>query len=69
MTDSTDDFHFSEDYSLAPLIDDCNLVGRLLDDSLRQDVGEDLFQKVLQGCGSWNPLARLVCTITDRCLL
>jgi phosphoenolpyruvate carboxylase len=46
MTDSTDDYHFAEDYSLAPLIDDCNLLGSLLDDCLKSEVGIELFNKV-----------------------
>jgi len=46
MTDSTDDYHFAEDYSLAPLIDDCKLLGILLDDCLKADVGTELFTKV-----------------------
>ncbi|KAI8477117.1 MAG: phosphoenolpyruvate carboxylase-domain-containing protein [Monoraphidium minutum] len=46
MTDSTDDYHFAEDYSLAPLVDDCKLLGILLDDCLKADVGTELFAKV-----------------------
>ncbi|GBF92588.1 phosphoenolpyruvate carboxylase [Raphidocelis subcapitata] len=38
MADSTDDYHFAEDYSLAPLVDDCKLLGILLDDCLKADV-------------------------------
>jgi uncharacterized protein YjaG (DUF416 family) len=38
MTDSTDDYHFADDYSVAPLIDDCNLLGSLLDDCLKSEV-------------------------------
>ncbi len=33
-------------YSLAPLIDDCKLLGILLDDCLKADVGTELFSKV-----------------------
>eukprot|EP00879_Flechtneria_rotunda_P016242 GHRR01016993.1.p1 GENE.GHRR01016993.1~~GHRR01016993.1.p1 ORF type:complete len:737 (+),score=201.89 GHRR01016993.1:705-2915(+) len=46
MTDSTDDYTFAEDYSLAPLIDDCSLLGSLLDDCLKSEVGTELFHKV-----------------------
>jgi phosphoenolpyruvate carboxylase len=46
MTDSTDDYHFAEDYSLASLTDDCNLLGSLLDDCLKSEVGVELFNKV-----------------------
>jgi len=37
---------FAEDYSLAPLIDDCTLLGNILDDCLRSEVGPELFNKV-----------------------
>ena len=33
-------------YSLAPLIDDCKLLGILLDDCLKADVGTELFNQV-----------------------
>jgi len=47
MADSTDDYHFAaEDYSLASLTDDCNLLGSLLDDCLKSEVGVELFDKV-----------------------
>lgn len=46
MADSTDDYSFTEDYSLAPLQDDCALLGALLDDCLRSEVGAELFNKV-----------------------
>lgn len=35
-----------QDYPLQPLVDDCHLLGSLLDDCLRIEVGEELFQKV-----------------------
>ena len=34
-----------QDYPLAPFLDDCKLLESLLDDCLRLEVGEDLFQK------------------------
>ncbi len=46
MTDSTDDYRFSADFNTQALIDDCKLLGSLLDDALKQEVGEDLFLKV-----------------------
>ncbi|GMH36089.1 hypothetical protein BSKO_03957 [Bryopsis sp. KO-2023] len=46
MTDSTDDFHYAQEYPLAPLEDDCKLLGSLLDDCLRLEIGEEDFQKV-----------------------
>ncbi|WIA29268.1 hypothetical protein OEZ86_011776 [Tetradesmus obliquus] len=47
MTDSTDDYNFqSSEISLAPLIEDCNLLGSLLDDALKSEVGTELFSKV-----------------------
>lgn len=46
MADSTDDYRYGEEYSLAPLIDDCKLLGSLLDDALKTEVGEELFGKV-----------------------
>ncbi len=39
---------FGEDYSLAPLEDDCKLLGGLLDEALKTEVGEELFLKVRQ---------------------
>lgn len=39
-------------YSLAPLIDDCKLLGILLDDCLKADVGTELFNKVRGGGGA-----------------
>ena len=35
-----------QDYPLQPLVDDCRLLGSLLDDCLRIEVGEELFKKV-----------------------
>lgn len=46
MTDITDGFQHTGDYDLRPLEDDCNLLGSLLDDCLRVEVGENLFKKV-----------------------
>jgi phosphoenolpyruvate carboxylase len=49
MTDSTDDYHYFGEASgvaLAPLVDDCALLGGMLDESLRSEVGEELFAKV-----------------------
>eukprot|EP00884_Botryococcus_braunii_P017055 jgi/Botrbrau1/4032/Bobra.0016s0039.1 len=46
MADSYDDFHFAQDYPLQPFLDDCSLLGSLLDDCLRIEVGEELFEKV-----------------------
>lgn len=36
-----------QEYPLAPLEDDCKLLGSLLDDCLRIEVGDDLFAKVM----------------------
>lgn len=57
MTDSTDDYHFSEDFNVQPLIDDCNLLGKLLDDCLKSEVGVDLYSKA----SMQEPRARLAC--------
>jgi phosphoenolpyruvate carboxylase len=49
MTDSTDDYHYFGEASgvaLAPLVDDCALLGGMLDECLRSEVGEELFAKV-----------------------
>lgn len=46
MADTSDDYHFAEDYSLAPLEDDCRLLGTLLDDTLKIDAGEELTAKI-----------------------
>ncbi|MEW5303367.1 MAG: hypothetical protein WDW36_006068 [Sanguina aurantia] len=46
MTDITDGFQHTGDYDLRPLEDDCSLLGSLLDDCLRVEVGENLFKKV-----------------------
>jgi phosphoenolpyruvate carboxylase len=47
MTDSTDDYNFqSSEISLAPLVEDCNLLGSMLDDCLKSEVGTELFNKV-----------------------
>lgn len=35
-----------QDYPLQPLVDDCRLLGSLLDDCLRIEVGDELFHKV-----------------------
>lgn len=35
-----------QDYPLQPLVDDCRLLGSLLDDCLRIEVGDELFAKV-----------------------
>ena len=40
-----------QDYPLQPLVDDCRLLGSLLDDCLRIEVGEELFQKVRARAG------------------
>ncbi|KAL4853378.1 Phosphoenolpyruvate carboxylase 2 [Chlorella vulgaris] len=40
------EMHYAEDYPLQPLVDDCRLLGSLLDDCLRIEVGEELFQKI-----------------------
>ncbi|GIL43148.1 hypothetical protein Vafri_973 [Volvox africanus] len=45
MTDSTYDFGAVRD-DLTPLEDDCKLLGSLLDECLRVEVGEDLFKKI-----------------------
>jgi hypothetical protein len=44
--DHHDDFHYAEDYPLRPLEDDCQLLGDLLDDCLKIEIGAELFQKV-----------------------
>lgn len=46
MTDSTDDIVNIDEYSLAPLEDDCKLLGSLLDDCLKEEVGDELFKKL-----------------------
>ena len=38
-----------QDYPLQPLVDDCRLLGSLLDDCLRIEVGDELFKKVRGG--------------------
>lgn len=38
--------HYAEDYPLQPLVDDCRLLGSLLDDCLRIEVGDELFAKI-----------------------
>lgn len=35
-----------QDYPLQPFLDDCSLLGSLLDDCLRIEVGDELFEKV-----------------------
>ncbi|BDA47382.1 probable phosphoenolpyruvate carboxylase [Coccomyxa sp. Obi] len=44
--ESFEDFHFAVEYPLAPLEEDCKLLGSLLDDCLRIEVGDHLFQKL-----------------------
>lgn len=39
-----------QEYPLAPLEDDCKLLGALLDDCLKIEVGDELFQKVSRTC-------------------
>ena len=39
-----------QDYPLAPLEDDCKLLGALLDDCLKIEVGDELFKKVRHTC-------------------
>ncbi|GAB4814136.1 hypothetical protein N2152v2_001182 [Parachlorella kessleri] len=46
IRDHHDDFHFAESYPLRPLEDDCQLLGDLLDDCLKVEIGEELFQKL-----------------------
>ncbi|KAK9905656.1 hypothetical protein WJX75_003995 [Coccomyxa subellipsoidea] len=41
-----EDFHFAVEYPLAPLEEDCKLLGSLLDDCLRIEVGDHLFSKL-----------------------
>lgn len=41
-----DDYHYAENYPLRPLEDDCQLLGDLLDDCLKIEIGEELFEKV-----------------------
>ncbi len=36
------------DINLRPLIDDCTLLGSLLDRCLRHEIGEELFHKVIK---------------------
>lgn len=51
-----------QDYPLQPLVDDCRLLGSLLDDCLRIEVGEELFQKVGAERGTaLQPAARRRC--------
>ncbi|PNW85106.1 hypothetical protein CHLRE_03g171950v5 [Chlamydomonas reinhardtii] len=45
MTDSTYDFGAVRD-DLTPLEDDCKLLGSLLDDCLRVEIGETMFKKI-----------------------
>lgn len=42
-----------QDYPLQPLVDDCRLLGSLLDDCLRIEVGDELFNKVRTSGASW----------------
>lgn len=46
QSDDLHDLHFGEDISLAPLEEDCRLLGNLLDDTLRFECGEELMKKV-----------------------
>ncbi|KAF8073001.1 Ppc2 [Scenedesmus sp. PABB004] len=47
MTDSTDDFGYAAtNYNLAGLVDDCNLLGAVLDDCVKAEVGTELFSKI-----------------------
>ncbi|PRW39191.1 phosphoenolpyruvate carboxylase 4 [Chlorella sorokiniana] len=46
MAEHQGDFHIAEDYPLQPLVDDCRLLGSLLDDCLRIEVGDELFNKI-----------------------
>ncbi|KAI7840424.1 hypothetical protein COHA_005854 [Chlorella ohadii] len=46
MAEHQGDFHIAEDYPLQPLVDDCRLLGSLLDDCLRIEVGDELFHKI-----------------------
>lgn len=49
---SFDKFYSVQDYPLQPFLDDCSLLGSLLDDCLRIEVGEELFEKVSARLGS-----------------
>jgi phosphoenolpyruvate carboxylase len=40
------DLHFGEDISLAPLEEDCRLLGNLLDDTIRFECGDELMNKL-----------------------
>lgn len=44
--DHHDDYHYAENYPLRALEDDCRLLGDLLDDCLKKEIGEELFEKV-----------------------
>mmetsp|Transcript_15331 Transcript_15331/g.38379 ORF Transcript_15331/g.38379 Transcript_15331/m.38379 type:complete len:1041 (+) Transcript_15331:121-3243(+) len=46
MADAAEDFHFAEDYSVAPLEEDCNLLKTVLDDVLAIECGEELLAKL-----------------------
>jgi len=52
QSDDLHDLHFGEDISLAPLEEDCRLLGNLLDDTLRFECGEELMKKVGGGGGA-----------------
>lgn len=59
--DHHDDLHstYAEDYPLRPLEDDCQLLGDLLDSTLKIEIGEELFQKArrsaAQSCTCMQP--------------
>jgi hypothetical protein len=42
-----------QEYPLQPLVDDCRLLGSLLDDCLRIEVGEELFEKASRAACAW----------------
>jgi phosphoenolpyruvate carboxylase len=46
QSDDLHDLHFGEDISLAPLEEDCRLLGNLLDDTIRFECGEELMKKM-----------------------
>lgn len=57
-----------QDYTLAPLEDDCKLLGSMLDECLRSEVGEELYQKVWDH-NAWGIAHGLlaVCSCNDHC--
>eukprot|EP00898_Chlorokybus_atmophyticus_P008881 jgi/Chlat1/8995/Chrsp94S08282 len=42
------DFHFTKEYPMQALLDDCRMLQQLLDDCLRMEVGEDMMGKLEQ---------------------